>query len=204
VCLAQVADFASTRFRLVKWFPCRARPPHPINIKGTVDWGSNRPNQSTFIFLFLPFALNFSITCYSSFISTLIEGVLRGLADSIATLRALPQRDPAWATCGGLPPVHPGKGLTFTSLTGGQRSDQWLTPVWPIPTHGCCSESLYVLVDRTLVPTLVEQQWFLLGADSLMSLVPVHVITTMIAFSIHYLSFILWSLSMQPPLNWWW
>jgi hypothetical protein len=98
----------------------------------------------------------------------------------------------------------PGKGLTFTSLTGGQRSDQWLTPVWPIPTHGCCSESLYVLVDRTLVPTLVEQQWFLLGADSLMSLVPVHVITTMIAFSIHYLSFILWSLSMQPPLNWWW
>jgi hypothetical protein len=42
----------------------------------------------------------------------LIEGVLGGLAEPRATLRAPPRRDPAWATFGGLSPVHPGKGLT--------------------------------------------------------------------------------------------
>jgi hypothetical protein len=40
-----------------------------------------------------------------------IEGVLGGLADPRATLRAPPRRDPALVTLGGLPPAHPGKGL---------------------------------------------------------------------------------------------
>jgi hypothetical protein len=41
-----------------------------------------------------------------------IEGILGGLTDPRATLRAPPRRDPARAIFGGLPPVHPGKGLT--------------------------------------------------------------------------------------------
>jgi hypothetical protein len=103
------------RFRLVKVFTCGARPPHPINIKGH-DRLRNPIDQNNLLLYFYFFSLPFnfslclilfkSITCYSSFVSTLIEGVLGGLADPRATLRALPRRDPARATFGGLPQLY--------------------------------------------------------------------------------------------------
>jgi hypothetical protein len=91
-------------------------------------------------FYFFPLLILFqSITCCSYFVSTSIEGVLGGLADPIATLRAPPWRDPARASFRGLPSVHPGKGLT-----GDLHRSDWWAKIWPVPSQRCYSEPLCV------------------------------------------------------------
>jgi hypothetical protein len=54
---------------------------------------------------------SFNLICCSSFVSSMSEGVLGGLADPRATLHAPPQWDPAQETFGGFSSVYSGKGL---------------------------------------------------------------------------------------------
>jgi hypothetical protein len=68
------------RFRFVKGFPYEVRPSQPINIRGHDRL--REPIDQINLFLFLPFSLwpklFQSITCWFSFVSTSIEGVLGG------------------------------------------------------------------------------------------------------------------------------
>jgi hypothetical protein len=184
--------------------PCGARPPHPINIKGMVDWGI-KSIKSIYFYIFI-FSLCLKLFYYLLLLLHLYVDWGRS---------TWPCRLYSNPTC--TAPTRSCSGDVQRSFAGSPRqrfdlhqSDRW-AKVWPV-THtsltGAYAGVLQWVPLRACWPdtgaTLVEQQWFLLGVDSLMSLIPVHVVTKMIAFSIHDLSFVLWSLSMQPPLNWWW